>query len=148
MSILSAAEKADVEGMFGQLHDTFARPIVYYKTPQEVVVSTSSSHNSFFQDAASNAEVTLVQQSGSMTARILYGQKNALESLIMPGGVSNNMILGVGECRIKLPASGAAVFEDAKRVTVDGVVYEIDTDQRVIGPFNLDWFSLYLKRVQ
>lgn len=147
-SLLTDAEKAELEAITQDVADTFARPIVYYKFPQEVVLVESSNHNFLYEGAGSNTSIQYVQQSGIMNARILHGKKQDLASLRILGNLAggDHALLQEGECRIKIDATGKAIFENAQRVIIDDEPYEFNSARRPHGLFSPKFMTYYLKK--
>lgn len=149
--LFTAAEKQQLKQPFRDLHDTFGRDIVIWKTAQQVVISTNPSHNFFFESAPTNTQVQEIPVSGTFKARILYGkeQKRAQFASLQSQRSEDqiNAKIEEGMVRIKVDQSGKNFLDGANRVTFDGNIFLIDTSPRPHGIFEPDFYTFYLKRV-
>lgn len=145
--ILTTAEKNSLSDVFYDLHSTYARPIVIYKTAKQTVIQTNPDHNAFYAGAPTNSVTEVIQQSGVFNARIRWGPTQPLNQF---GGVSPNqpMIrLEEGEARIKLDPTGAAFMVGVKEVTLDNILCNVVTTPRPHGLFKVDFSDFYCKKV-
>jgi hypothetical protein len=148
-SFISDADKLSMGNEFYNVHATFGRPIVIFKTAEETVVSTNPEHNFLFNNSPTNDITVPIVQSGVFLARILYGKKEALNSFSTPTNQGASEQIGIqlkeGEVRIKLDPTGAAFLEGCERVTFDGTIFRVTTNKRPHGLFKVDFETFYLK---
>lgn len=148
---LTNAQKEPLNNEFNNLHATFARPIVIFKTAQETVVYTNPENNYLFQQAPFNSETTTIIQSGIINARILYAKKENLALFSVDSTRSdtqNNLFLSEGDVRLKLDPTGAAFLAGCERVTFDGTIFNVVTDKRPHGLFTPNFETFFLKKIQ
>lgn len=152
--LISDSDKATLQLVMKDLHDTFARDVVIWKTAKQTIISTNPEHNMFFESAPINDNVQNVPVSGTFKARILYGVKQSRKQFFVREGHGEDQInaeLEVGQVRIKLEADGANFIKDAVRVTLDGEIFNVDTSSRPHGLFtpNLPGFfyTFYLTKL-
>jgi len=150
-SYLSDATKTFLSDQFNNLHATYSRPIVIWKTAQQTIISTNPDTNYMFAGAPGNSETLVVQQSGVFDARILYGKKQDMSIFNTVqwrnSAEQNNLWLQEGEVRLKLDPTGAAFIAGAKSVTFDGTLFEVVTSKRphsLIGTPN--FFDFFLRK--
>lgn len=150
-SYLSDAAKTILGDQFNNLHETFARPIVIWKTAQQTIISTNPDTNYMFAGAPGNSDTTAVQQSGVFNARVLYGKKTPLNEFnagrVGEGAMQNNLYLQEGEVRIKLDPTGAAFLAGCERVTFDNMIFNVQTSRRPHGLFNPNFYDYYLQKM-
>lgn len=146
-SLISASQKASLQSQFFAMHDTFARPIVAFKSATHVTVSTNPNYNPFFNGAPANDVENVYIQSGVFNARIKYNAEQELNLVI--GGATDQVNLNKadGVVRIKVDVTGAAYFQDVERAEFDGDLFELFTDKRPHGLFTPDFFTFFLKKL-
>lgn len=148
-SLISDADKTDLGDVFYQIHDTWKRDIVIYKTAQQVIVNTNPANNILFPGAPFNDQVENVIQSGVFGARVQWNPKQdfRLFSHIQGGDVQTTLKILEGAVRIKLDATGAQYMQESTRYIVDGKEMEILLTDQPHGLFNPSFYNFYLKRV-
>ncbi len=150
---LTPSESLALSNEFFRLHATFARPIAIFQTALQTVIATNPSNNFLFDNAPFNSTEQTIIQSGVFQARIWYARKENIapfNSTQRSNGADQNMIrLEDGEVRVRLDATGAAMLNTCERVTFDGTIFDVQTNQRphsLVGPPN--FFDFYLKHIQ
>ena len=150
MSFLTGEEKTDLAGVFNILHDTFKRNDIYaHKEGELVVLSEDPNYSSIYASPfpdGTNQTVTLSRQ--SFYARILFDEKEHLRVVDMGGESSLKLKLHDGEVRIKVDADGKQFLDGAKKVEMNGKLYEFTTTGRPHGLFLDDFYTYFLREVQ
>lgn len=150
-SFLTDSQEDALGNVFFKLHATFARPIVIWKTAKHTVVLSNPANSYIFDQAPFNDTTQTVQVSGTFQARILYGKKQDLDqfSTVRTDKASDqiNIRNEEGSVRIQVDATGAAYLFDAKQVTFDGEIFDIDTTQRPHGLFAPKFYTFYLTKL-
>jgi hypothetical protein len=139
MSNISFISQKDADALndeFFRLHATFARPITIWKTAKQIVLSTNPSNNFLFESTPFNDQVQNIQVSGVFNARVQYPKKMTTVPFVTlntkdKGGMDQVFIQrDEGDVRIKVDATGMAYLMDAKRVTLDGDIFDIAIAKR------------------
>jgi hypothetical protein len=138
-SLISQSEKDGLDAIMDDVHATFARDIVVYKFATQTVVTTNENFNPLYHTAGTETSIVNTPVSGVLSARIKYVDDKSASSLDI------KLQAPVGHVRIKIPASGKTLFENAQRVDLDGDRYVIDSALRGHGLFDNKYYTIYLK---
>lgn len=147
--LISAADKASMEGAIRDVHDTFARDITVYKTKKSIYVATNpvfkSSYNALYQKLKNSPTTRTEVSKYTVTARVQY---RAVQEEENEGGIGAqvNVQFGIGELRIKLTEAAYNDFIFATKIEIDGVIWRIVTDASRAGLFSPQYYVLYLER--
>lgn len=136
-SLLFDEEKEEYSDVFGDLHDTFARKVTVWKTPERVVISTNSNYN-FLYNEQESIEVTYVPISGSFDCRIQWQDPSK-----MRGWPEIREEVRANICRIKARKDFVDFIDDAEKIEIDGKVVQSMGTNRPHGLFNIDFYTLY-----
>jgi hypothetical protein len=137
--LLTSSQKQEYSNVFNDIHDTFARPIKYWKTPRRIVISSSPNYN-FIYDDQDSIEYITVPDSGSFEGRILWGDP----SKTMDNANIKEEILG-NTCRVKLKKEFVDIFEGAEQVEIDGRLVQKIGSSRPHGLFDVNFYTLFFK---
>jgi hypothetical protein len=150
-SYISDSQKGGLQAAFSQLHDTFGRDIVIYKTAQQITISTNPDNDYIWESSPNNDVVQMIPVSGVFKARIRYGPVQSRKQMGTTtqgkGSDQVNFELELGDVRLKLDATGAAFIKDAVRVVLDGDVFNVETPKRPHGLFEPQFYDFFLKRL-
>jgi len=150
-SFILPSQQGALEAAFSQLHDTFGRDIVMFKSAQQITISTNVENNFIWESAPTNDVVQSIPVSGVFKARIKYANKQDRQkvagSVAGKGGDQLNVEMEFGDVRLKLDATGAAFMKDATRVMLDGDIFNIESPKRPHGLFNPQFYDFTLKRL-
>jgi len=144
-SLLTDAEKSAVQSALSDMHDTFARDIyVYVEETSSVPVELN--YNPLYGRRKDTAKISSEQTLTRYTysARVFY--KNEHKEDIIDGNGQMNLIASEGQVRIKVKAAAYEKIKICARIEVDDELYIIDGDAKVIGPFDAQFYSVFLKR--
>jgi len=144
-SLLTDAEKSVVQSALSDMHDTFARDIyVYVEETSSVPVELN--YNPLYGRRKNTAKISSEQTLTKYTysARIFY--KNEHKEDIIDGNGQMNLIASEGQVRIKVKSDAYEKIKICSRIEVDDQLYIIDGDAKVIGPFDAQFYSVFLKR--
>ena len=144
-SLLTNAEKTAINSALSDVHDTFARDIyVYVKEVSSVPVELN--YNPLYgrrKDTAKiSSEETLKRYSYS--ARVYY--KNEQKEDIIDGNGQMNLVGSEGQIRIKVKSAAYEKIKICSKIEVDNELYVVDGDAKAIGPFDTQFYSIFLKR--
>ena len=148
-NLISAADKASMEGAIRDVHDTFARDITVYKTKKSIYVATNpvfnSSYNALYQKLKNSPTTRTEVSKYTVTARVQY---RAVQEEENEGGIGAqvNVQFGIGELRLKLTEEAYNDFTFATKIEIDGVIWRIVTDASRAGLFSPQYYVLYLER--
>ena len=144
-SLLTDAEKSAVNSALSDVHDTFARTIYVYveeasSVPAELNFNPLYGRN---KDVAKiSSETTLTRH--SFSARIFY--KNEQKEDIIDGNAQMNLVGSEGQVRIKVKSDAYEKIKICSKIEVDDELFVVDGDAKVIGPFDTQFYSIFLKR--
>jgi len=143
-SLLSAAQKATVNEAFSRLHDTFARDIYIYTEQKED--AEDSDYNSLYGRDLDGSEspynTTLVKTTGQ--ARVYYPENPKQEGDQFRSQA--NIPFSQGTIRLKVDDATYESLLTAAKIEVDDVLYSVDGDAKVVGPFGTQYYSIFLRR--
>lgn len=145
-SFLTDSQKSAMQSVFQDLHDTFARPIYYFKEAKKVVLSTTPTFNSIYQQqSAPQKTVTKVVQSGSFNARIQYDTDKS-EGSLNDDKIDSQLKIRMpdGYVRIKVDEQGYSHLKNTKRLEFDGRRFSVESDVRPHGLFTPNYYTFYL----
>jgi hypothetical protein len=151
MNLIGLAERSEYNSAMADIHDTFSRPILVYKTPEQTIISTDTNYNYFYNGPEGNGGedyVSYTPVSGVVNARIMY-DKN-LERLFNSPTGEKDQDFGVtadnGMARLKIKKEDwATYFEGVIDVQFDGFQFENYKVQRPHVLFDPTHYTLYLK---
>ncbi len=144
-SLLTDAEKTVINSALSDVHDTFARNIYVY-VKESSSTPTELNYNPLYGRRVNvskiSSEDTLTKY--TYTARIFY--KNQQEEDIIDGNGQMNLMASEGEVRIKVKSDAYEKIKICSKIEVDDELYVVNGDAKVIGPFNAQFYSIFLKR--
>ena len=145
-SLLTDAEKTAINSALADVHDTFARDIyVYVKEASSVPAELN--YNPLYgrtKNTASLPSSDNVLTKYTFAARIFYNNRQPEE--IVDANAQMNLLASDGKIRIKVQSDAHEKIKICSRIEVDGELYVVDGDPKIIGPFDSQFFSIYLKR--
>lgn len=144
-SYLTNNEKAALESVMDNVHETFARTIFAYKESQKVIVSTDPNFNFLYNNVKGVKNIVNKTQFKLLKARVLYMDKQNEVSFDSQVDSQIKVSHDIGEVRIKLDSDGYNYFKDAKRVEIDGRLMFKVTDVKKHGLFKPRFFTYYLR---
>ena len=144
-SLLSASEKATINSVLVDLHETFAKEGYVYTTIVSDVVDDSD-YNPLYGRSANQSFSSESQEliKESIMARVHYmnEQKEINDQL----GGQFNLIASQGVVRLKVDKEGSEKLKTAQKVEVDDALYLVASDAKVVGPFGSQYFMVFLRR--
>ena len=146
MDLLSDAEKSELQSALVDIHDTWKRSVTFYKTPEEVVISTNPDHNFLFGNAPSNTQIQSIQQSGVFDVRIFYDKRQMISPFSEGNKNEVKLFLYEGEVRLKVQEDAHVFLKDTERVVFDDYQFVISRAERPHGLFDAEFYTYYLRR--
>jgi hypothetical protein len=139
---LSEKQKAAYAKPFQKLHDTFAREVIAWKTPERIVVSTDPNYNFLYNDQES-IEVTYIPVSGKFDCRIQWQDPSKMMGFPeIREEVRGNI------CRIKAKKDFVDFIKDVEKIEIDGRPVQSLGTNRPHGLFNVDFYTLYFRETE
>lgn len=144
-SLLTDAEKSAINSALGNVHDTFARDIFIYvkeasTVPPELNFNPLYGRNK--NAAQISSEITLTKY--TFPARIYY--KNEQKEDILDGNGQMNLVGSEGQIRVKIKPDAYEKLKICSKIEVDDQLFVMDGDAKIIGPFDTQFYSIFLKR--
>lgn len=141
----SGAQKQQLENVFVNMHDTFARDITIYKKKKDIFVATNQTYNALYARIKDETSAKKTVTSTTIKARVQYLSKQFLSE---EAGfrAQTNLPISEGQLRIKLNEEGYTSFKFANRIEIDGVVWKMNTDASRVGLFSAEYYVIYLER--
>lgn len=141
-SLISDIEKAEMSAAFNDIHDTFKRPVLIYKTPERVDIITNDNFISAYRNNEQNNglsyEYTI--ESGVYDMRIQWLKPSEMVGL--PLNIQPNEQI----CRLKISKDVFDMIKDMQSIYIDDIHCEIPPFYRPHGLFNVDYYTIYAKR--
>lgn len=138
-SLVSSTEKLAWGSEFNNIHDTFSRQVVAWKTPERVVISSDSNYN-FLYNEQESIEVSYVPISGIFNCRIQWQDPSK-----MMGWPEIREEVRGNLCRIKAKKDFVDFISDAEKIEIDGRPVQALGTNRPHGLFNIDFYTLFFK---
>jgi hypothetical protein len=138
-TLLSDIEKTAYSNVFNDIHDTFSRDVIVWKTPKKVVVSTNNNHNFLYNDQES-LKVDYIPVSGTFKARVEWGDPS---KLILNPDIRTEIKGNV--CRLKVKQDFINFMDGAAQVEIDGRKVEQIGSNKPHGLFDIDFYTLFFK---
>jgi hypothetical protein len=138
-SLVSNDEKLAWANEFNNIHDTFARAVTAWKTPERVVVSSDPNYNFLYNDQES-IEVTYIPISGIFDCRIQWQDPSK-----MGGWPEIREEVRGNICRIKAKKDFVDFISDAEKIEIDGRPVQAVGTSRPHGLFNIDFYTMFFK---
>ena len=137
---------------FSGVVDTMARPLYVYQEAQQTVIVTDPNYNPLDGYNQNNLNVTNLVNYSLISGRVLY-DKNQDWGFVRPyGGRGPNEAQikmkdqTTRSVRIKVDPSGYALLNTAKKVQVDGFLFDLESIARPHGLFAPNYYTFYFVR--
>jgi hypothetical protein len=141
-SIFTDAEKASIDSLFVDIHDTF-KGTIYAFVEEATSVDSDVDYNPLYGRTKSQSIVVsdIVKVKYPIEARIFYPTQSEEERL------SDTMLPSSDDkCRIKIAKADYEIIKRASVIEVDGENYKVDSKQGPIGPFSITYVQVILQR--
>lgn len=141
-SLLSTTDQSNIESSFDDLHDTFQRAVYVY-IPKAQIFSNPNDYNALY-GRSENQSISVedkVYDRVEAFARILYPRAHDERTLEDTGLTSTENVV-----RLKIKAADYNLFHTAIYVDVDDEKFSPVTKPNPIGPFEKNYYKIYLKR--
>jgi len=145
-SLISDSEKAALNAVIDDVHETFAREITVFKEASKVVIITDPNFNPLYNTAGQTTSYVNTPISSTFKARIQY-EDDIAKRYWSEAGLSSQVKLEaiVGSVRIKVKAEDYEFIKDGRRFDIDGKRYVLNSVFKPHGLFDIKYYTLYLK---
>jgi hypothetical protein len=136
-SFLTQDQKADYGNVFNDLHDTFARPIIIYKIPKKVIISSNLEYNFAYQDQEA-LTAQYIPVSGIFMARVSWQDPSALNGFKdIKEEIHGNIV------KLKVKKDVFDFLDNAQHVEIDGRSVQFFGSTRPHGLFGIDFYTIF-----
>ena len=143
-SLISEVDKSSIGNVFTDIHNTFARAVTVFQRKNDIFVATNSTYNALYKRISTEPSSRTTVTQTQVCARIRYNQDQ--KEIDLPGTRAQvNVPLGEGVVRVKIDKAGYDLFKKATNIEVDGQALRIVTAAGRIGPFEVHFYTLYLR---
>jgi len=146
-SLITSSEKAALESVMDDVHETFAREITVFKESSRVVIITNPNFNPLY-DTGGGTTQSIINTPVSKTfkARIQY-QNDIDKQYWDEAGIDTQFKIErvKGRVRLKIRAEDYAWIQDGKRFDFDGKRFVLDSSFKGHGLFDNNFYTLFLK---
>lgn len=153
-NLISASELATYKSAINDMHDTFGRMItVWLKSEQVITIPTDDTQDDYdaFYDKKPGSSSTIIYtpRSVEVKARVKYLDKNDTEYALLIASTENkiNVTQKFRFARMKVNESDSHYVDEAEKVTIDGIDFNIISSSRPSGIVTLDYFTYYLQSI-
>lgn len=152
-SLLSDSEKAELVADFQSVVDTFVRPLTVYQEATHTVIISDPNYNILEGNYnQNNIDITNTPNYTSINGRVMY-DKNQEWSFTKPyaGQGAGEGQLKVKDAtkrsvRIKVDPAGYELLKTAKKIELDGSMFDIESVARPHGLFVPNYWTFYFVR--
>ena len=144
--LLSLSQKSGVHSILADIHDTFSRSITIYKMGDYVeFVSDDSDYNPIYGRDKDSKSSTPELIAHSTKVRIKYFAEHELGEESQERS-NLGIELSYGDVRLKMDEEAYLLVKGSSRIDIDGQPYKTKSDVSRSGPFNADYYIMYLQR--
>jgi hypothetical protein len=145
-SLLTSAQKQEIQSALSQVHETFARDIYVYIEKKVSTRPPSFNYNPLYgrskDSTRLNSQTELVKH--TVQARVSYAP-NQGESVV-DAGAQFNLTASSGRVRIKVDEAGFEKVKNSIKIEIDDTLFVVDSDAKNVGPFSTQYYTVFLKR--
>ena len=144
MSLLTAQQKSSIQSVFDKIHNTFKIPISIYKKEKVVFIATNDTYNALYDRERNSPQQREQVKKYDKFARVLYDQKQ--EKIFLNSQTNVGIPDPLGEVRLKVDEETYNLINGSERIELDGRSWNLHGDPARTGPFDSQYYVLYLKR--
>jgi hypothetical protein len=139
-SLVTDNQKILYSDVFNDIHDTFARKIIIFKTPIRTVISTDPNYNFLYGNNQDGFDVSYTPVSGIFDARIKWLDPQALQGYKeIKEEIHGNV------CRLKVKKDARDFLDGSERIEIDGKYVQFFGSTQPQGLFNIDFYTMYFE---
>lgn len=136
-SLVTEDQKLSYGDVFNDIHDTFARPIIIYKIPKKVIISSDLDYNFAYHDQEA-LKADYIPVSGVFMARISWQDPSALNGYKeIKEEVHGNIV------KLKVKKDVFDFLDNAEHVEIDGRAVQFFGSSRPHGLFGIDFYTIF-----
>jgi hypothetical protein len=140
-NLISDEQRNVYQAAFKDIHDTFSRKAIVYKTPKRIVLSTTPDYNFMYTDAQEALDVQYIPVSGEINVRVKWLNPAELKGIKdIKEEIHGNIV------RLKIHKDDLYWFDDWKRVEIDGKVVQYFGTSQPHGLFEPNFYTVYLEQ--
>lgn len=145
MDLISAEDKSLIHQMFDDIHDTFSRDIDLYVEEKSINIDTDKNHNPLYGLPRTDKKYKQVKKY-TKKARIKYVSE---QDRIWGAGTDSQLNLNFprGLIRLKVDEDTYKLIVKSSKITLDDRLCELVSSPSRPGPFNPNYWTIYLKQL-
>ena len=142
-SIFNDEEKASIESILSDVHDTFQKDVYVFIEEVTSIDLSDDSFNPLYGRSLNQAKAPedKVLTKYTVQARVFYYRYNTNEIIEDIGLPSSENIV-----RLKIDEDAKELIKNASVVEIDESLYSVVADPEAVGPFQNKYWKVYLKR--
>jgi len=144
-NLISAQDRLTYQSALADVHDTFSRDIVVWRSSAQTITTTNPDYDAFSDQGPTQSQVIYTTESRTIKARIKYIDRQEEQFGFIVAGTGVDVTQQFQLVRIKVTAADNIYLQDAEKVTIDGLDFTFLTTPRPHGLFSNDYFTIYLK---
>lgn len=145
-SLLTDAQKQQIQSALSDMHDTFAQDIYVYVETKVSEKPSNVNYNPLYGRTKNTTSIPAQKQltKHAYSARVFY-ENNQTENVV-DGNAQFNLKSSEGRVRIKVEKDAYEKIKICSRIEINDALYILDSDAKNVGPFSTQYYTLYLKR--
>lgn len=145
-SFFTDAQKAGLNAVMSDMHDTWKRPIRAFKQGRQVVLSTDPNYSHVYGKPLA-ADTTIVTLERTIQARVYYyALHQDTETMSSSTEDSIKLAQAAAKVRIKVAQDDYDFLKNAERIVLDGSTFSIASTPMPHGLFGSGFYTLQLNR--
>lgn len=151
-SLISDSDKLAYAAAFQLNVDTWIRTLIVYQEPLKTVIISDPNYNPYESYNQNNTNILNTPVFSTISGRIMYDkdQELAYARPYAGRGVDEGQIKlknqSVRSVRVKVDISGFNLLQNAKKVEIDGQLFDFASLPRPHGLFTPTYFTFYYNR--
>jgi hypothetical protein len=139
-SLITDEQKLAYGNVFNDMHDTFSRKIIVFKTPLRTVISTDINYNFLYGNNQDALKVEYTPVSGIFDARIKW-----FDPQVLQGYKEIKEEIHGNVCRLKIKKDARDFLDGSERVEIDGKYVQFFGSTQPHGLFDIDFYTMYFE---
>lgn len=139
MNLISDQDKLLYSSAIDDLHNTFSRECVFYKTSERVIISSLEEFNFFYEQNQPANSGQYFEVTGVFDVRIKWKDPAEAEGFHdFPERIDQ------ATCRLKITPEAFAFLSGVDHFIVDGHKCNMTSSKRPHGLFDIQYYTIYL----
>jgi hypothetical protein len=146
-SFFTDAQKASLQGVMNDMHDTWKKDIRVFKEGKQIVAVTSSNYSHIYNRPL-NSTTTIETIERTVGARIYYYPRYQ-DKAVTPMSTEDAIKLAAAsaEVRIKVQEADYEFMKEVERIVLDGSPFSVASTAMPHGLFGSGFYTFILRRV-